>query len=79
MENGLYNCNAHLHDFFSDIKIIAFSAYVENKLKADIFVGGACTFVLKMDFSPFIMEALKKIKKNLPYADPRIDFAISLR
>ncbi|OIR01334.1 response regulator protein VraR [mine drainage metagenome] len=69
----------YLHDFFPDIKVIAFSAYMENKLVADMFSGGAYAFVWKINFSSFLLEALKKIEKNLPYVDPRIGFDISLR
>jgi DNA-binding NarL/FixJ family response regulator len=69
----------YLHDFFPEIKVIAFSAFIQGNVVSDMFAGGAFAFIWKENYSYYLTEALKSLEAGLPYIDPRIKFEIGTR
>jgi len=69
----------YLHDFFPEIKVIAFSAFIQGNVVSDMFASGAFAFIWKENYSHYLIEALKCLEKGQPYIDPRIKFEIGSR
>jgi len=69
----------YLHDFFPEIKVIAFSAFIQGNVVNDMFAGGAFAFIWKENYSFYLIEALKSLESGQPYIDPRIKFEIGTR
>jgi len=69
----------YLHDFFPEIKVIAFSAFIQGNVVSEMFAGGAFAFIWKENYSYYLIEALKSLESGQPYIDPRIKFEIGSR
>jgi len=69
----------YLHDFFPEIKVIAFSAFIQGNVVSDMFASGAFAFIWKENYSHYLIEALKYLEKGQPYIDSRIKFEIGSR